>query len=127
MDKESIEWENRNRKFYPWMTDDQFECYMLLCGVFRGSHHLDGKVKEFGRGISMTVCGGKLATFDFDYLTRLVIRAHDKMIRVEIDAGGPRRVKVILHKRHTRDGRIIERHPTIEQAIETHRIKEESQ
>ena len=123
MDKESIEWEKRNREHYPWMSDDQFNCYMLLCAVFRGSHHLDGEVKEYGRGISMTVYGGKLATFDYDYLTRMVVRAHDEMIRVEFDAGGPQRVKVILHKRHKRKGRIYERHPSIEEAIQTHRYK----
>ncbi len=126
MNKEDIEWETRNREFYPWMNDDQFKCYMLLCGVFYGSHHLDGEVKEYGTGICMTVFGGRLATFDYDYLTRLVIRAHDEMVRVELDAGGPQGVKLILHKRHTREGIMFERHPTIETAIKIHRLKGQS-
>ncbi len=100
-----------------WMTDDQWECAQLFRDLFYGWHHLDGVVKEFGSGVSINTYGGRLGTFDYDGLTRLVLMAHDRMIRAYIAQGGPGRVKIILHKRHTREGSIIERHPTIEEAI----------
>ncbi len=98
------------------MTPDQAECFDMLCDVFHGEHHAP-EVREFGRGIRGTVYGGQLATFDFDYLTRLVVLAHDRCIRVEVMQGGPGRVGVALWKRKGRDGFISDRHPTIEDAI----------
>lgn len=104
-----------------WMSDDQWACYQFLADVFGGFHHVYGPVREFGYGICTSVASGKLATFDFDGLTRIVLLAHDRMIRVEIQSSGPRMVKLCLHQRHQRDGCISRRHPTIEQALETHR------
>lgn len=98
------------------MSGDQIQCYELLCDLMHGEHHLN-KVQAFGRGIKMSVYSGQLSTFDFDYLTRLVIMAHDRCIRAEIIASGPGRVGVALFKRHTREGSINQRHPTIETAI----------
>ena len=99
------------------MTTDQLACFDLLAKVFYGEHHVP-PVRSFGDGIKCHVYSGKLATFDFDYLTRLVVLAHDQCIRVEICQGGPGTVGVALHKRHTREGRMSERHPTIEDAIQ---------
>lgn len=103
------------------MTPDQVECYELLCDLVGGDHHITGKVYGFGRGIRASVFSGQLSTFDFDMLTRLVLHAHDRCIRAELIASGPGRVGIALHKRHTREGTMSTRHPTIEQAIETHR------
>lgn len=104
-----------------WMTDDQWACYVFLADVFGGFHHVHHPVKEFGYGICTSVISGRLSTFDFDGLTRIVLLAHDRMIRVELQSSGPRMVKLCLHQRHKRDGCISGRHPTIEQALETHR------
>lgn len=63
---------------------------------------------------------GSLSTFDFDDLTRLVFLAHDYAMRVEID---PRRngiYKLLFHRR-VREGSLYQRHPTIEQAVNTWR------
>lgn len=60
---------------------------------------------------------GMLATFDSDILTRLVVAAHDKCVRVSIQSSGPRMVKIVLHPRHGREGDFSRRHPTIEDAI----------
>lgn len=98
------------------MTPDQVECFGLLCDLMGGAHHVPD-VFAFGRGIKVNIYSGYLSTFDFDYLTRLVVFAHDRCIRAEIVQGGPGRVGVALHRRHTREGDISKRHPTIEEAI----------
>jgi hypothetical protein len=59
-----------------------------------------------------------LSTFDFDYLTRLVVLAHDRCVRVAIVSSAPRRLGLTLHRRAGREGAMHERHPTIEEAVE---------
>lgn len=98
------------------MTPAQVECFDLLCDVFHGEHHAP-EVRAFGRGIRGSVYAGQMATYDFNYLTRLVILAHDRCIRAELVAGAPGRVGVALFKRHGRPGDIMSSHPTIEKAI----------
>jgi hypothetical protein len=94
----------------------------VLSTTYRGLHHC-GKIKKHNEGSEFeaweTNHFGGLATFDFDTLTRLVIAAHDECVRVEISASGPRMVKIYLWPRKGREGGIAERHPTIEQAIES--------
>ena len=104
------------------MTPDQLECWELVCDWQFGEHHGPRYVYEWGKGIKFSMYDG-LSTFDFDYLTRLVFLAHDRCIRAEIIASSPGRVGIVLHKRHTRDGGIAARHPTAEQALAAHRIK----
>lgn len=98
------------------MTLDQRACFDLLCRVFGGEHHL-ANVYACGSGIKVNMPGDRLATFDLDYLTRLVVLAHDECVRVEVAPGGPYRVKLLLHKRCSRSGRVNERHPTLEDAM----------
>jgi hypothetical protein len=98
------------------MTDDQRACFDVLELVFYGAHHVP-KVQSYGKGIKVNVFSGKLATFDFDYLTRLVVLCHDACVRAEIVQGGPGNVGIVLHKRHVREGRMNERHPRMEDAI----------
>lgn len=104
------------------MTAEQEVCFDLLCDVFYGEHHCPD-VSGFGRGIKANVYSGQMATFDFDYLTRLVVLAHDRCVRVEICQGGPGRVGVVLHKRFTREGDMYKRHPTMEAAVAGIRAK----
>jgi len=104
-----------------WMSDDQYACYSMLAEVVDGFHHIYNEVRPWGDGIQTSIYGG-WSTYDFDQLTRLVVLAHDKIVRVEIGSSGPNMFRLILHKRHTREGRITEKHPTIEDAIE--RIRE---
>jgi hypothetical protein len=105
----------------PWMTDDQWECAQMFADVVGGFHHVGGKFRPFGSGIKVSDYQFGWATFDCDRLTRLVILAHDQAIRVAIVSSSPGRVGFKLWKRHTREGSMHERHPTIEQAIATHR------
>ena len=108
-----------------WMSDDQYECACLFADVVGGFHHIYGKLKAWGDGVETNVLGS-WATFDFDQLTRIVVLGHDRMIRIEIQASGPRMFRVVMHKRHTREGRMSQKHPTIESAILTVRGKGES-
>ncbi|KCZ47737.1 hypothetical protein [Hyphomonas sp. CY54-11-8] len=105
-----------------WMTDDQWECVEMLADLFRGFHHIYGPIKPFGEGIAYAEPGRRMATFDFDYLTRAVIMAHDRCIRLEIASCNPGRFRMILHKRHKREGKMHERHPTIHEAVERYHI-----
>jgi hypothetical protein len=100
-----------------WMTDDQWECARMLADLFYGFHHIMGTIKPCGSGIEINSRNGTWSTFDFDGLTRAVVLAHDRMIRFEIDRSGPGLLKIMLHKRHSREGRMQERHPALEEAI----------
>ena len=104
-----------------WMTDDQWECAKMFASVVGGFHHVTGEFKPHGGGIKVSSYSGRWATFDFDGLTRLVLHAHDQMIRVAVVPSGPRMVGFEMWKRHTREGSMYEKHPTIEQAIAMHR------
>lgn len=100
------------------MTPDQLACFELLCEAFHGEHHAPERIYAFGRGIKCSAESHRLSTFDFDYLTRLVVLAHDRCVRLEVVASGPGRIGLVLHKRASRDGSMFERHPTIEEAIQ---------
>ena len=81
-----------------------------------GEHHIPRiGVKPFGLGWAVNHMGD-LSTFDTDRLTRLVFLAHDRCVRVEIQQGGPRTVKICIWKR-IREGSIAYRHPTLEGAL----------
>ena len=107
-------------KYYrkSWMNDDQWSCAKFVADLFYGFHHVMGEFKPCGSGIEVSVSNGNwAATYDFDGLTRAVIMAHDQMVRFEIAPSGPRMLKLRLFQRHKREGRMSERHPTIEDAI----------
>lgn len=96
----------------------------VLSRTFRGLHHVDiDRIKWHEWFCEYSALDG-ISTFDYDHLTRLVIAAHDACLRVSICASGPRMVKISIGYRESRGGDINERHPTIEQAIETMRAGE---
>jgi hypothetical protein len=93
----------------------------LLVEWQAGIYHLDTKaLKRVNwtdpRLITLTVRFISYATFDGSYLTRLVFLAHDACIRVELEAVGPRCMRIWFHPRK-RDGHLAERHPTLEEAV----------
>jgi hypothetical protein len=75
-----------------------------------------GTVSLWGDGLSMTAFVGGLSTWDYDHLTRAVIMAHDRCIRLDVQPCTPKLLRLVLHKRQ-REGGVSERHPTIEEAI----------
>lgn len=88
---------------------------------FLGAHHIPGgerRIQPFGLGFAINYVPGNLSTFDFDGMTRLVFMSHRDCIRAEICGSGPGMVKLAIWQRENRAGRIYERHPTIEQALE---------
>lgn len=91
------------------------EATAFFAALYRGEHHFPGKLQPYGEGWAMSHTGS-LATYDFNELTRLVILAHDRCVRVQVEQGGPNRLKIAIWKR-AREGSMYERHPTIEQAI----------
>ena len=101
-----------------WMTDDQYECHRMLADIVGGFHHIYNKVKPWADGIETSI-NGQWSTFDFNLLTRAVVLAHDRTIRFGVESSGRGLFRIVMHKRRTREGRMSERHPTIEDAIQT--------
>lgn len=93
----------------------------VLSIAYNGLHHLPNKIKDKGFYIETNVLAN-LATFDFDTLTRLVVASHDYCVRLEIVQSSPRMLKLLFHDRG-REGKMHERHPTIEEAIKDIRGK----
>lgn len=85
--------------------------------LFRGEHHIPGKVRQIGDRGWCVNHHGDLSTFDFDMLTRFVFLAHDRCVRASVMESGPRMVKLAIWQRHTRTGSSMERHPTLETAM----------
>jgi len=97
----------------------------ILGQVWQGIYHLPA---HGGKGlcadwtneqmIEVLLRVPELATFDGMHLTALVILCHDHCLRLSIQ---PRckALRLQFHPRQGRDGRMFERHPTIEQHIET--------
>jgi hypothetical protein len=117
-----IEWIEKLRKNerYSKFTDDQWYCCQMIFDLIGGEHHLYNKIKEWGDGIQYNT-GESFSTFDYDKLTFAVFLAHDRCIRMSIESSGRGLIRVCLWKRKNRDGRLNERHPTLEQAITTYR------
>ena len=108
-------------KYYrkPWMSDDQWECALMVSDLRGGFHHIDGGFKPCGVGLEVNTRYGCWSTYDYSDLTRAVVLSHDRMIRFQIAPSGPGMLKLRLWKRHVREGRMHERHPTLEDAITT--------
>lgn len=92
--------------------------------LYGGEHHIPGKIKPWGFGWCTEDFAG-MATFDYSQLTRFVLMCHDQCIRGEIRPSSPKTVKVCIWKRYGREGSMSSRHPTIEHAIESLRIKKQ--
>ena len=79
--------------------------------VFGGQHRV-AKLEDRGN-YWICIPRGTLATFDDDKLTRIVIASHKYGIRAEVDNHGMRGLKILLHNRTRREGRMFERHPNL--------------
>jgi len=94
------------------VSEDQEYCICMLSEWAGGRHHLP-KVYAWGVGVCINH-HGDLSTFDYNRLTRLVLLAHRDAVRIEIASSGPRRVKIIAHRRKHGEGlSMFERHPCL--------------
>jgi hypothetical protein len=99
----------------------QVECVDLLRRAFRAEPEAlpivwDRVQWEWGAAVIFPALCARLATFDSDALTRLVIGAHDNAIRVALYPRSANRQNIAMCPRGRR-GADCERHPTIEEAV----------
>ncbi len=114
----SVNWLNSYRQ--DWMTDEQWLLSLFLCRLFNGFHHCP-EIKQSNcgaRNIAINTRTSYFANYDYDYLTKMVIMAHNWGVRCSISGSGPGMFKISLWKRHNREGDVSERMPTIEHMIE---------
>ena len=89
----------------------------VMLAAFGGKHHWPKMTyHEFPQYWECNPYGD-LATFDDDKLTKLVVAAHEQCVRVSVGPSGPGRVKIVIHNRKGREGRMHERHPTMDQVL----------
>ena len=62
-----------------------------------------------------------LSSYDGSLLTRLVFLAHDHALRVEVEPCNMQMLKLRFHERSREGERTCERHPSLEQALDTWR------
>lgn len=90
----------------------------LLGELFLGIYHIERDVRRADWSttgwITMTITGQCWSSFDGDLLTRLVLLAHDRCIRVEMEAVAPRVMRLSFHKRQRTSEHVWGRHPTLE-------------
>lgn len=93
----------------------------LLGDVFLGIYHLDygalKKVRWDDTFYVEVVVYGSFSSVDDNNLTRLLVLAHDRMLRVELKGCAPGYLKIGISQRSARDGRLWERCPTWEDAV----------
>ncbi len=107
-----------------------------LLDAWNGLHHMDSdqmkKVDwanpryQLVKLSKFSSPGGGLASSDFNDLTTLIFLCHDHCIRVQILPCNPQFLELAFHPRHSRDGGMSERHPTIETAVAQWREKHET-
>jgi len=80
----------------------------LLGDVFLGIYHLSSsalkKVEWSNPRFISFVYFGNIATVDDNALTRLLVLAHDRLVRVEITGAANKYLRILFHQRHNRSG-----------------------
>lgn len=110
-----------NPKAFNIMTDlTKDNALAFFSEFYCGEHRMPREPKPYGRGWYINHDKGGMSTFDYDQLTKLVIMAHEKCIRVELIPIRNGIMKIAIWQR-LRSGMMHERHPSIEQAIESYR------
>lgn len=93
----------------------------LLYDFYNGLHHADPKqlVKiDWGHDHHIFyIYRGHLSTFDFDNLTRLVMLAFDRHLRLDLSGKANGYIEMMFHLRPKRTGSIVERLPTLEEHL----------
>lgn len=94
----------------------------LLGDLYLGLYHLSEtslKTVDWDDVNYMELCvPNEMATFDGNLLTNLVILAHDRHIRVSVSGASNKYLRLAFHNRQ-RIGSFTQRHPEMEEAINT--------
>lgn len=96
------------------------EAIQFFSELYGGEHKLPNEVEPCGLGWQIKDHRSSFSTFDGNKLTRLVLMAHEKCIRVDIQPDNNGIMEIAIWKRK-KDGAIDQRHPTIEEAIKSFR------
>ena len=91
----------------------------ILGQVWRGIYHLDHtKLKLFDPRLAEVTIRGELATWDYTYLTDLVVLCHDRCVRLAISGArnGILRLRFWPRDRKSTDS-ICRFHPTMEESV----------
>lgn len=89
----------------------------LYAGIYHIPHQRLQKVDwENPHFIEIVVDDNQYATFDFGYLTHLVLLCHRECIRGEVSAARQGLLRLRFHPRQ-RKGSMSQRHPTIEEVL----------
>lgn len=104
------------------LTLTKEEATQFFIEFYCGEHHFPSELKRFGHGWAI-LDHNELASFDYNHLTRLVVMAHDKSIRVGIQPASNRALRITLHKREKGSTNDMNRHPDLESAIDFIRRK----
>lgn len=94
----------------------------FLGDVFQGIYHLDSKALsrvewDNNHHITFSLGWRALSTVDYNELTVMVILAHDRALRLQIEASTHKYLRLMFHQRK-REGGYAERCPTLEEHIE---------
>ena len=94
----------------------------FLNDLFDGIYHVERDVLRVDWTNPYHIClnlrGHDLSTYDGSLLTMLVIGAHDRAIRVQLEGIAPHTTQILFHPRQRDGDRIFQRHPTIQEAVE---------
>jgi len=100
------------------MTDmTKEEAVKFFAEFYGGEHHIPGDVRENDNGWWGVAHYGELASYDYNYLTRLVLLAHDRCIRVSVHGCNGDHVRISIWNRDPAEECIMSGHPTIEEAL----------
>jgi hypothetical protein len=95
----------------------------LLGDLYLGIYHLNTtslrKVNWNDPQHIEVAIGKSMVTYDENSLTRLVVLAHDRMIRIKIKGAAPNFLRLTFHQRKSREGSLYQRMPELETHIET--------
>lgn len=111
----------RPGKLYPEkLTDFQAKVMdilgMVCGGIYNAPISWDKVEWNCWAGLSVILRDGRLATYDFYQLTRLVFLCHEARIRCELTAHTRGYFRIMFHPR-VHEGGMTTRHPNLDEAV----------
>ena len=118
----AADWVERNSDIRIKLNADQRAAVGLLVDAMNtGVYNLSvnwNKVRWDDKGARFCMyAGGGLGTYDFNHLTRFVILAHDRCMRVYIEPCNRQHLYIWIHQRDPWAGEMARGHDTLDQAV----------